>query len=208
MTSKASCISRQATLIFLLVIVLQQMQSNAFHQPRTVIGRLNTRLRILPLDDSGQGKDVDATNPGRRDSDDGDGIYYEDDLQQMSSQPDQIPQIRQSRMARETAIRNRFASGQELIEIREDRHQLQENLRWSQAAGDVTRVRELKAAIKRLEEKDPDFVYANALREMTKAEAIKDLGLKEFVIKQCRIEAEMARTQLQRFHLEGLWVGK
>lgn len=211
MTTSKACVSRQrqAAHIFLLVAVLQQLiyQTNAFHLPRTLIGRPNTHLRIQPLGGSGQGEDVGETNTNGADANVGEGIYYEDDLQ-MSSPEDPISPRRQSRLTRETTIRNTFASGEELFQIREDRANLQENLRWSQAAGDVVRVRELKAAIKRLEEKDADFVYNNALREMTKAEAIKDPTKREFAIKQYRTEAEMARSCIGRFQLDGLWVGK
>ena len=184
-------------------------QTNAFHQPRTVIGRPITHLGILPLDGNGQGEDVegvDEANANGVDANVGKGIYYEDDLQ-ISTREDPVSPRRQSRLTRETTIRNTFASGEELFQIREDRTNLQENLRWSQAAGDVVRVRELKAAIKRLEEKDADFVYNNALREMTKAEAIKDPTKREFAIKQYRTEAAMARSCIPRFQLDGLWVG-
>ena len=211
MTTSIACISRQrqAALIFMLVAVLQQSlyQTNAFHQPRTLFGRPNTHLRIQPLDGSGQGEDVGETNTNGVDANVGEGIYYEDDLQ-ISSPEDAISPRRQSRLTRETTIRNTFASGEELFQIREDRANLQENLRWSQAAGDVVRVRELKAAIKSNQERDADHVYNNALREMTKAEAIKDSTKREFAIKQYRTEAEMARSCIGRFQLDGLWVGK
>lgn len=212
-TSIASCVSRQrqAAYIFLLVAVLQLSlyQTNAFHQPRTLIGRPITHLGIQPLDGSGHGEDVGKANTDGVHASLGEGIYYEDDLQISSLEdPTCISPRRQSRLTRETTIRNTFASGEELFQSREDRANLQENLRWSQAAGDVVRVRELKAAIKRLEERDPDFVYNNALREMTKAEAIKDPTKREFAIKQYRTEAEMARSCIGRFQLDGLWVGK
>ena len=213
MTMSTASVSRQrqAAFIYLLVAVLQLSlhQTNAFHQPRTVIGRPITHLGIQPLDGSGHGEDVGEANTNGADANVGDGIYYEDDLQISSPEdPTSISGLRQSRLTRETTIRNTFASGEELFQIREDRANLQENLRWSQAAGDVVRVRELKAAIKRLEERDPDFVYNNALREMTKAEAIKDPTKREFAIKQYRTEAEMARSCIGRFQLDGLWVGK
>ena len=212
-TSKARVSrQRQAAHIFLLVAMLQQSlyQTNAFHQPRllVLIGRPNTHLGIQPLGGNGRDEDVGETNTNGSDTTNvGEGIYYEDDLK-MSSPEDHISPRRQSRLARETTIRNTFASGEELFQIREDRRNLQENLRWSQAAGDVIRVRDLKAAIKRLEERDPDFVYNNALREITKAEAIKDPTKREFAIKQYRTEAEIARSCISRFQLEGLWVGK
>lgn len=213
-TSKA-CVSRQrqAAHIFLLVAVLQQSlhQTNAFHQPRRlIIGRPNTHLGIQPLGGNGRDEDVGETTTNGADTNVGEGIYYEDDLQ-MSSPPhaieDPTSPRRQSRLQIEATIRKRFAQGEALRTERDDRTNLQENLRWSQAAGDVIRVRDLKAAIKRLEERDPDFVYSSALRSMTKAEAIKDPTVREFAIKQYRTEAEMARKCIDRFNLDGIWVG-
>jgi hypothetical protein len=116
--------------------------------------------------------------------------------------------MRVSRLEREEAIRSRFVTGDELRSLHDDLKALKDNLSWSEAAGDVHRVGELRETIRLSEEKDPELVYARAISAMNKAAKIEDLDKRKFVIDQHRSEANLARSCIPRFNLEGLWVGK
>lgn len=158
--------------------------------------RANSVLHVIPLDGDGDNKSLPEEK------------NYEGDIPQLNQQHTHTPSpIREARLEREKAIRSRFVTGEELRSLRDDLKSLKENLKWSQAAGDVHRVSDLKETIKENEEKDPELVYARAISAINNAERIKDLDRRKFVIDQHRSEANLARACIPRFNLEGLWVG-
>ena len=193
-----STFSRRS-LSILVVVSFAIRSGNAFKFPCAGLASNNlsysrTALRVIPFDGDGEkNKCEDSDIPPLK-------------LNQPSTHTPS--QMRMSRLEREKAIRSRFVTRDELRNLRDDLKSLKENLRWSQAAGDLRRVSELREAIRVSEEKDPELVYARAISAMNSAEKIKELDKRKFVIGQHRSEANLARMCIPRFNLEGLWVGK
>lgn len=104
----------------------------------------------------------------------------------------------------------RFAIGNELKRLRADLESLRENLSWAEAMEDQDRIDDLTKAIKNGENRDPDIVYRRALRAVIDAKASFKLSEdeKKRRVKKWKKEANAARTQLPRFQMEGLWVGR
>lgn len=104
----------------------------------------------------------------------------------------------------------RFATGNELKRLRSDLESLRENLSWAEAMEDQDRVDDLIKAIKNGENRDPDIVYRRALRGVIDAKASFKLSEEEKKrrVKKWKKEADAARSQLPRFRMEGLWVGR
>ena len=101
-----------------------------------------------------------------------------------------------------------FVQGKELSTLREDLASLENNLKWSLATDDLTRVVALQRAIEQKQKKDPDRVYKDAILKIIKAKGIKKTSKKYRVIsKYTRIALE-ARTYIARLNMEGLWIGK
>jgi hypothetical protein len=121
---------------------------------------------------------------------------------------DDMSPARKQRIARENAIKKRYASGEELKSLRNDMDQLRENLKWATAIKDHKRVEDLSIAIAEGESRDPELVYEKtltALRELEQSNRNKD---KEKVALRWKKLAEEARSCIAYFQLEGLWVGK
>jgi hypothetical protein len=104
----------------------------------------------------------------------------------------------------------RFATGQELKNLRVDLNSLRHNLQWAEALKDDTRVESLAKAIKKGETRDPDLMYTKALKLMAQAKVMKDATkeAKDALIEKWVTVAASARICLPQFNLEGLWVGK
>jgi hypothetical protein len=103
-----------------------------------------------------------------------------------------------------------FATGEELLNLRQDLASLKHNLQWAEALKDDTRVKSLEKAIEKGEKRDPDLMYSKALNYMAQAKQMKDVTREEkdaFAEKWVKVAAS-ARECLQQFNLEGLWVGK
>jgi hypothetical protein len=120
--------------------------------------------------------------------------------------------------------KKRFAVGDELKQLRAELDSLRENLHWAQAMEDEKRVVDLKSAIQTGEQRDPDLCYAKALQMLahTKASTTTTSSStsqnssainlspdeKQRLLLKWQKEAELARSKLPQFQLEGLWVGK
>ena len=114
---------------------------------------------------------------------------------------------RRERYQRLEAIKERFASGKELEELRADVENLKENLGWAEAIRDEDRIQSLEKAILAGEERDPERAYALALERVDEAKRSPDINRNQ-LIEKWTIEAAAARASIPRFGLEGLWVGK
>jgi hypothetical protein len=120
----------------------------------------------------------------------------------------------ESSKAKKTKMANhqsfRFATGQELNNLRVDLDSLRHNLEWAEALKDKMRVESLTKAIKKGEARDPDLMYAKALKLMAQAKVMKDASKeeKDALIEKWVTVAASARACLPHFNLEGLWVGK
>jgi hypothetical protein len=128
----------------------------------------------------------------------------------------------QQTKAQKSKKKKRFAIGDELKRLRADLDSLRENLHWAEAMEDDERVVDLKSAIQTGEQRDPDICYANALQMLAQTKAsttssstsqstgTNNLSLdeKQQLLEKWQKEAEVARSSLPQFQLEGLWVGK
>jgi hypothetical protein len=118
--------------------------------------------------------------------------------------------------------KKRFAVGEELKQLRAELDSLRENMHWAQAMEDEKRVLDLKSAIQIGEQRDPDICYAKALQMLaqTKWSATSSSTSqnssainpspeeKQRLLAKWQKEANLARSKLPQFQLEGLWVGK
>ncbi|KAL7561205.1 hypothetical protein ACA910_004131 [Epithemia clementina (nom. ined.)] len=119
----------------------------------------------------------------------------------------------------ETRKSKRFATGNDLKELRSDLEELRQNLSWlqqeqQQQEGDdddimKERVEILTKAIETAEQRDPDMAYRKALKEIIHAKASHLLSEEERSrrVHTWEKEATAARKYIARFQLEGLWVG-
>ena len=119
-------------------------------------------------------------------------------------------QARKTRQAKENKLSKRFATGEELKNLRLDLESLRHNLQWAEALKDEVRIESLQKAIKNGENRDPDFMYKKAVKLIAQAKTMKDASSEEksaFFEKWTTVAAA-ARACLPQFNLEGLWVGK
>lgn len=101
-----------------------------------------------------------------------------------------------------------FLQGGELQTLRDDINALKNNLKWSLATDDLTRVVALKRAIETKQKQDPDHVYRESILKLMKAKSIKKTSQKYKSISKYTKLALEARKHIDRLHLQGLWVGK
>jgi hypothetical protein len=118
--------------------------------------------------------------------------------------------------------KKRFAVGEELKQLRAELDSLRENMHWAQAMEDEKRVLDLKSAILIGEQRDPDICYAKALQMLaqtkwstTSSSTSQNSSAinpspeeKQRLLEKWQKEANLARSKLPQFQLEGLWVGK
>ena len=117
---------------------------------------------------------------------------------------------RKTRLAKENKLSKRFATGEELKNLRLDLESLRHNLQWAEALKDEVRIESLQKAIKNGENRDPDFMYKKAVKLIAQAKTMKDASSEEksaFFEKWTTVAAA-ARACLPQFNLGGLWVGK
>ena len=133
-------------------------------------------------------------------------VENDDDIQgEMEPSP-----ARKTRMAWESELSKRFATGEDLKNLRLDLESLRHNLQWAEALKDEVRMESLEKAIQRGEKKDPDLMYKKAIKMISQARKMKDASSEErdALIEKWAKMAAAARKCLPQFNLEGLWVGK
>lgn len=101
-----------------------------------------------------------------------------------------------------------FVQGKELLTLREDIESLENNLKWSLATDDLSRVVALQRAIEQKQKKDPDRVYKDAILKIIKAKQMKKISKKYRIISKYTKIALEARRHIDRLNMEGLWIGK
>lgn len=101
-----------------------------------------------------------------------------------------------------------FAQGKELQSLREDIVSLENNLKWSLATDDLSRVVALQRAIEQKQKKDPDRVYKDAIMRIIRAKEMKKISKKYRIISKYTKIAMEARKHIARLNMEGLWIGK
>ena len=118
---------------------------------------------------------------------------------------------RKTRLTRDSSKSSkRFATGEELKNLRLDLESLRHNLQWAEALNDQVRIESLQKAIRNGENRDPDFMYKKSLRLINQAKKMKEASIeeKEALIEKWATVAATARECLPQFNLNGLWVGK
>lgn len=97
-----------------------------------------------------------------------------------------------------------FLQGDELHRLRQQVLGMRQSLQEARDSADTKRVQQLSRAILSAQQLDGEFMYLVSLERM---EAAQNAGLQEEAAKY-RKEAGVARSALEQFQLEGLWVGK
>lgn len=126
----------------------------------------------------------------------------------------EVPETRQLRWEREALIQSKFASGDELFELRQRIATLHSdivNLRAEQLdgladerTGTDRRIVAYEKEMLALNGRDPEFIYAVSSELMEKAQADGD----EELIAKYKIQMEEARLCIPQLNMHGLWVGK
>mmetsp|Transcript_7283 Transcript_7283/g.11479 ORF Transcript_7283/g.11479 Transcript_7283/m.11479 type:complete len:375 (-) Transcript_7283:1582-2706(-) len=118
--------------------------------------------------------------------------------------PDEnLSSMRKERLAREKANQIRFATGKDLVKLRNDLAHLRDSLLWAQAVKDDARVQELTKAIDDGERCDADLVYSKALAAIESLKKSQDKEDRKTQISKWERVAKDARSCLSRFQLEG-----
>jgi hypothetical protein len=117
---------------------------------------------------------------------------------------------RKTKLSTEDNRSKRFATGEELKNLRLDVQSLRHNLQWAEALKDEVRIESLQKAITNGENRDPDFMYRKSLSLISQAKKMKDASKeeKDALIEKWADVAASARHCLPQFNLDGLWVGK
>jgi anti-sigma28 factor (negative regulator of flagellin synthesis) len=117
---------------------------------------------------------------------------------------------RKTRSDFEQKARKRFATGEELKNLRQDLESFGHNLQWAEAMKDEERIRDLKKAIKEGQNRDPEYIYNKSFQIIAGAKAMQDASKeeKEALVEKWSKLAEAARECLPQFQLEGLFVGR
>jgi hypothetical protein len=122
---------------------------------------------------------------------------------------DEPNKARRTRLVRENSLRKRFATGEVLKNLRLDLGSLRENLQWAKAFKDVGRIQDLNEAIKKSQNRDPDYVYTQSFKIMAQVKTMDaSQEEKDALVEKWSKLAQGARECLPQFNLEGLWVGK
>jgi hypothetical protein len=100
-----------------------------------------------------------------------------------------------------------FASGSELLNIRNKVSSLKEELRRCLESDDIFRAISLRESIRQQEKKDPELAYMRALEKMKKAQRSNRISRKYALIAKYTEKALSARQYITRFNLNGLWIG-
>jgi len=127
----------------------------------------------------------------------------------------EVPETRQLRWEREAFVQSKFASGDELFQLRlrivESRQELIDaQVRYNDSKGRGDRVATqgridvLEKELHDMNERDAEFMYALSSELMESAETSGDIeGAEKY-----RVQMEEARLCIPQLNMHGLWVGK
>jgi len=131
----------------------------------------------------------------------------------------EVPETRQLRWEREALVQSKFASGDELFELRSAVGELRQQLIDARTQVDEdtstfsseSEKESAKHLISQFEEdlltlkgRDAEFTYAVSLELMEKAQELGDAEL----VEKYKIQVEEARLCIPQLNMHGLWVGK
>jgi len=136
-----------------------------------------------------------------------------------TSSDDKITNLKK-KLAQDLKLKEKYAGGKELRDLRTDLEGLRANLVWAEALKDEGKVRDLKEAIRQSENRDPDLVFKRTLKMMDELRKASSSSAAASSNKQANNteeynrlmerlgrEAKAARACMPRFQLAGLWVG-
>ena len=126
-----------------------------------------------------------------------------------------VSELRALRWEREALVQSKFASGDELYEIRERTIEVKQELIDARKQYNASptkiekvaankRIYELEKELVNLNGRDPEFMYAVSRDMMAKAEMDGDTRLAE----KYKVLVEEARLCIPQLNLHGMWVGK
>lgn len=129
-----------------------------------------------------------------------------DSTQSRSSRDLETPlsPARRERYELEDEAKQRFVLGDDLHALRQQVLALREDLKAARKMGASDRVHRLERSILKAQQRDAEFVYSVSKERRAVAE---EAGLHDEA-KMWKREADMARSVLPQFNLDGLWVGK
>ena len=129
--------------------------------------------------------------------------------------PDDVetPETRQLRWEREALAQSKFASGDDLFELRREVAALRSELidlrsgfddSYTTELGAKGRMAELERQLYALNERDAEFMYAVSLELLENAREEGDMEM----VKKYSVQADEARLCIPELNMHGLWVGK
>lgn len=117
-----------------------------------------------------------------------------------------VPAARRVRWEREALVRSKFASGDQVFELRATAARLRRELvaARSEAGANPRRVGQLEDELLTLNGRDAEFMHAVSLELMDKAQAAGN----EEMVEKYRTQVEDAQSCIPQLNMHGLWVGK
>lgn len=195
----SSCVS-----LVLLALTTPQLQafsgfsssrSSPHRTPFVSSGRRSSQPLLMSLTDTGNAFELPDEVPDDN----------KNKNRGLSSQEDMPMSLaRHTRLAQERESADRFVTGDDLYELRNQVMELRLELSEARIVNDVVLALELERTILQAQQVDAEFIYTVAMERM---EAAQQAGLKEEAAVY-RAEADMAKNALPQFQLDGLWVGK
>ena len=121
-----------------------------------------------------------------------------------------VPEVRQLRWEREALLQSKFASGDELYELRQRSLELNAELKdirkqKSSSSADMSdRLHDIESQLVNLNGRDAEFMYSVSSDLLEKAMAESD----DFSTNKYKVQMEEARLCIPQLNMHGLWVGK
>ena len=114
---------------------------------------------------------------------------------------------RRERLVKTYEEMQQFVHGSDLVNLRLDIANFEENLKWALATDDIQRIVDLKNAIEHAQEKDPEYVYSKMLHKIHDVQKM-NVSKKYKLLPRYIEDALSARQYIPRLNMEGLWIGK
>lgn len=114
---------------------------------------------------------------------------------------------RRERLVKTYEEMQQFVHGSDLVNLRLDIANFEENLKWAFATDDIQRIVDLKNAIEHAQEKDPEYVYSKMLHKIHDVQKM-NVSKKYKLLPRYIEDALSARQYIPRLNMEGLWIGK
>lgn len=133
--------------------------------------------------------------------------YHGIELPSSDEMENNISEIRQLRWEREAYILSKFASGDELQELRKEGSRLRKELAEWRAVSTIPNsvfLQNMENKLYHINERDAEFMYCISKELMIQAQNDGDTILEE----QYRVQMKEAALCIPQLNMHGLWVGK